>query len=400
MSFCSYSKTFHMYSTTQVENLFIDEYMLRAPGDHVKVYLYGLRQCSNPDGKDNSLEDMARSLGMDVEAVEQAFKYWERLRLVTRAEDGYEFVHIQSMLASGSKKQQPKSMNRYADFNQALQALFPSRVLQMQDYRRVYDWIEVLKLPEEVVLMLVKYVMDLTKDKPSGGKNISIAYIDKIALDWAKGGIDSVSKAEEFLMTHELPANKPIVKLLRSLGLRRSPTTAEQKLYRKWTHEWLFDDRQIAKAAEQTMNKRNPNFGHVDEILNKLREGTETPFDIQLLRDLGIARQLSTAAEKALIEKWRGQWSFDDELILLAARKTLTLQNPTAAHVDKILEHWFENNITDIEAAEQLWQSETAAKKQKRQSASSKSLDGLNYAQREQSEDDLNAVIKDISDLM
>ena len=399
MSFCSYSKSFHMYSITQVENLFIDEYMLRAPGDCVKVYLYGLRQCSNPNGKDNSLEDMARSLGMEKDAVEQAFRYWERLRLINRTQDGYEFVHIQSMLSSSAKKHQPKAMNQYSDFNNALQALFPSRVLQMQDYRRVYDWIEVLKMPEEVVLMLVQYVMEITKDKPSGGKNISIAYIDKIALDWAKGGIDTVAKAEEFLLTHELPANKPIIKLLRNLGLRRSPTSAEQKLYRKWTREWQFDDKQIAKAAEQTMNRRNPSFIHVDEILDKLREGTETPFDIQLLRDLGISRQLSTAAEKELIEKWRTMWNFEDELILLAARKTLTLQNPTAAHVDKILAHWHENSINNIAEAEKLWESESAAKKQKRESAASKKLDGLQYAQRQQSEEELNAVIKDISDL-
>ena len=117
------------------------------------------------------------------------------------------------------------------------------------------------------------------------------------------------------------------------------------------------------------------------------------------MRDLGISRQLSTAAEKELIEKWRGQWNFDDEMILLAARKTLTLQNPTAAHVDKILAHWHDKGINSIAEAEKLWESESASKKQKRESTSSKKLDGLQYAQREQTEEELNSVIKDISDL-
>ena len=41
MSFCTFQDAYALFDCTPLENLFIQEYMLRAPGDHVKVYLYG-----------------------------------------------------------------------------------------------------------------------------------------------------------------------------------------------------------------------------------------------------------------------------------------------------------------------------------------------------------------------
>ena len=40
MAFCSFDDSAALFDSTPVENMFITEYMLRAPGDFVKVYLY------------------------------------------------------------------------------------------------------------------------------------------------------------------------------------------------------------------------------------------------------------------------------------------------------------------------------------------------------------------------
>ena len=45
MPMLEFDDQFTMFDITPLENLFIDEYMLRAPGDFVKVYIYALRQC-------------------------------------------------------------------------------------------------------------------------------------------------------------------------------------------------------------------------------------------------------------------------------------------------------------------------------------------------------------------
>ena len=56
MAMCSFADRFSMFDVTPVENLFIEEYMLRAPGDYVKVYIYGLRLCYHPVGRQYSCD--------------------------------------------------------------------------------------------------------------------------------------------------------------------------------------------------------------------------------------------------------------------------------------------------------------------------------------------------------
>ena len=59
---------FTMFDITPLENIFIDEYMLRAPGDFVKVYLYGLMLCYH-HAERMSLASMARDLDVASEVV-------------------------------------------------------------------------------------------------------------------------------------------------------------------------------------------------------------------------------------------------------------------------------------------------------------------------------------------
>ena len=47
MAFCAFDDSAALFDSTPVENMFITEYMLRAPGDFVKVYLYALTERSS-----------------------------------------------------------------------------------------------------------------------------------------------------------------------------------------------------------------------------------------------------------------------------------------------------------------------------------------------------------------
>ena len=68
MAFCGFADNFSMYDITPVENLFIQEFMTRAPGDYVRVYLYGLMLCYHPTGNAGP-EEIARALGMENDQV-------------------------------------------------------------------------------------------------------------------------------------------------------------------------------------------------------------------------------------------------------------------------------------------------------------------------------------------
>ena len=72
-------KDFYLFST-DVENIFINEYMPGAPGDYVKVYLYGLLYAQTGAAMDDAT--FAKQLRLSPEAVGQAWKYWEEMGVV------------------------------------------------------------------------------------------------------------------------------------------------------------------------------------------------------------------------------------------------------------------------------------------------------------------------------
>ena len=81
MPICRFSGDYLAMGVTPVENIFIDQYLPSAPGDYVRVYLYGLMQCHYADGG-MTFEKMARILSMSETDVKNAFAYWEQRGLV------------------------------------------------------------------------------------------------------------------------------------------------------------------------------------------------------------------------------------------------------------------------------------------------------------------------------
>ena len=66
--------------TTKVENLFINEFLPDAPGDYVKVYLFGLMYAQYEQAIDSSILSMI--LGLSEEEIDEAWIYWESRGLV------------------------------------------------------------------------------------------------------------------------------------------------------------------------------------------------------------------------------------------------------------------------------------------------------------------------------
>jgi len=82
MAFCKYSTEYVASSKTEVDNIFINDYLPYAQAEFVKVYLYGLYKCNDASSFDNTLENFARHLNMSEEDVIGAFEYWQEQGLV------------------------------------------------------------------------------------------------------------------------------------------------------------------------------------------------------------------------------------------------------------------------------------------------------------------------------
>lgn len=69
------------YSTTEIPNRFIDEYMTNANGEFVKIYLYLLR-CMNSPGCSFSISRTADKFDHTEKDIRRALTYWEKMNLL------------------------------------------------------------------------------------------------------------------------------------------------------------------------------------------------------------------------------------------------------------------------------------------------------------------------------
>ena len=246
-----------MFDVTPVENQFILEYLPGANGDHVKVYLYGLLHCYYPSD-DMTIESMSHDLGMTVEEVKTAFRYWERNGFVRRISDrppAWRYVNF---------KQRNSEFfidPEYAAFSRELENAFEGkRIFHGSEMAAIYEWKEgSFRLPTEVILMLLSHMMR------NRGKNFKISEAEKLAMKLADEDARTEEKAAEVLARDEA-ATEGMRKILQMMGKRYFPSSANMQLYVKWTRKWGFTQDAIETACSK-MEKDDPNLAILDKIL-------------------------------------------------------------------------------------------------------------------------------------
>ena len=262
MSLCSFSESYLLLGVTPVENIFIQDYLPHAPGDYVRVYLYGLMQCYHPT-EDMTTERIAHLLDVTEDTVQGAFQYWERQGLVQRVSDNppsYQYLNLTASVTSESPME--KAVYKHREFNTKMQQLFGTRLLHPAEFMTACEWVEELHLPEEVVLIMVEHFI-ATK-----GRSFQFRQLNKTALQWAEKGVNTVEAANDMIM-RDSAAYKTAEKVVRQFNLRRAPTLDEVALARKWLEEYGMDEAAVLVACRETVMGRNPSFGYLDGILSR-----------------------------------------------------------------------------------------------------------------------------------
>ncbi len=362
MAMCSFAERFSMFDVTPLENLFIEEYMLRAPGDFVKVYIYGLRLCYHPVAEATVLT-VSRALGLEEKTVEDAFAYWERQGLLRRTGDKpptYAYYNLKDVMLTRRDGAQEEISPAERSFNTALQDLFGTRLLQAQEYERVYKWMDDFHFSKDVVLLLVKHCIAAS----GKGTQVTFASIEKEALRWAKHGATTRTAAEDYLRT--LSAHyEGAQRVLRQYGLRRAPTVDEEALYAKWSQQWGFSLDAILYACRETTKISQPNFAYLDKVLENLhRQQLSTRADIagaakartdvmrpvrEVLDALG-AKGVSPTEDLAMVYASWLKMGFSHEAVLRAARYTVRMGSGRIEDVSVRLKIWARDSLFTAEA--------------------------------------------------
>lgn len=262
MALCSYSSKLAMDGYTIIDNTFLNEFLPQSTGEDVKVYLYGLNLCTNPNVDDNNLDTMSKVLSLSEDAILKSFVYWQEMGLVQIVSSKpLEVRYLPSRTRSGSSKIRHKE--KYTDFNEQMQAVISGRMITPVEFNEYYSLIETHHFEPEALVMIAKYCT--TK------KNTSIAYpyILAVARDYADKGLKTTEAVEQMFIEYEQNSEE-IKRVLTALGLKREADIEERNLYLKWNNNFGFSNGTILEVAK-TLKKKG-GFAKLDTLLTKYYE--------------------------------------------------------------------------------------------------------------------------------
>lgn len=291
---------------TSVSNIFMDEYMPRANGEFIKIYLHLLRLVnSNNDIADElTTERIADKFNMLESDVIRALNYWAEQNLITlsyNSQNEISGITLESILrnryivkgitstetnllasASGQsesipvpestghiipakRKYTPREILDFADndtFNdiQLLAQTYLGRPLSSNDINSILYMIDGLCFDAD----FIEYIMDACiKD----GFN-SLSSIEKRAVEYAKKDINSIEEAKADKKFRE-GISKSIYKIF-----GQAPTVPVRKeiaYIAKWTDTYSFTDEIIIEACNRTMAHMHSGnlFNYTDGILTR-----------------------------------------------------------------------------------------------------------------------------------
>lgn len=361
MSFCKYSTEFVASAQTEVDNIFINDYLPFAPSDYVKVYLYGLYMCSSSQSFDNSLENFAKRLNMSEEDIQKAFEYWEEQGLVQVLKTypiEIRYIPLKNVLSS-TKLYKPE---KYETFNSQAQELFAGkREISKTEYGEYYDFLERFHMEQEALLMIMKYCIDTKKS------GVGYNYILTVAKNWANEGITSTSQVEEKLQAFEQKGQE-IGLILSALGIKRSAYIEERNLASKWLNDYGFNLDVIIYLAKELKKKGKGNFNSLDTLLSHY-------YEIKLFSILEIQEfeknkkelyELAKAINKAIgvyyesldseVENYILKWfnlGFDKEVLIEIASYCFKNSIRTLEGMDTTVLKFYKKGIISLHAFEE-----------------------------------------------
>lgn len=358
MALCSYSSKLALDNYTVLDNRFLNEFLPSATGDDVKVYLFGLTLCSNPEADDNSLETIAKILAMPESQVKKAFEYWQEMGLVQIvSRDPFEVRYLPVKSNSGSNK--IRNTGKYADFNKQMQEIISGRMITPVEFNEYYSLIESYHFEPEAVLLIAKYC---THNKTNA---ISYSYILAVARDFASENLKTFQAVEEKFMEQE-KASDSIGQILTTLGLKRKADIDERNMFLKWTKTFGFNLSVILAVAKSL--KRRGGFAALDKLLTKYFEmklmsvqEIESYSSVQdemyecakvVCKNLGIIYQDYENVVSTYIAEWFGK-GYDTPTLEYASNYCFKQSVRTLEGMSVIIQKFYKLGLISIQAIEE-----------------------------------------------
>lgn len=331
-------------SFTTVSDIFIDQYMPKANGEFVKVYLYLLRATGSGAGI-ATISEIADHFSNTEADIIRALNYWASegiLQVQTGADGQIIGVNLCSLSVSGMQAAQSNIQSAVADnaaqnnlqnsvVNNAAQNILQNSVVNNAAQNistvntRMHDSVvEKLKsqTPDKAASSQKEYTLDEIKEFR---KNPDISELFFIIETYLKHTLSSTDTNMVLYWLDELHFSTDLVEYLVEYCITKGHSSL--RYMNKVALGW-------ADAGIKTVDQAKDDAAAHSQIY------------YSVMKALGITGRNLVDSEVSLINKWVGEYGFDIELVKAACSKTISaIQKPSFEYTDSILANWRKKDV-------------------------------------------------------
>lgn len=340
-------------SFTTVSDIFIDQYMPKANGEFVKVYLYLLRATGSGAGI-ATISEIADHFSNTEADIIRALNYWASegiLQLQSGADGQIMGINLCSLSVSGMQAAQSNIQSAVAD--NAAQNNLQNSVVNNAAQNNLQNSV-VNNAAQNISTVNIR-MQDSVVEK------LKSQTPDKAASSQKEYTLDEI---KEFRKNPDISELFFIIETY----LKHTLSSSDTNMVLYWLDELHFSTDLVEYLVEYCITKGHSSLRYMNKValgwadagiktVDQAKDDAAAHSQIyySVMKALGITGRNLVDSEVSLINKWVGEYGFDIELVKAACSKTISaIQKPSFEYTDSILANWRKKDVHTLKDVEVL----------------------------------------------
>ena len=340
-------------SFTTVSDIFIDQYMPKANGEFVKVYLYLLRATGSGAGI-ATISEIADHFSNTEADIVRALNYWASegiLQVQTGADGQITGINLCSLAVTGMQAAQSNIQSSVAD--NATQNNMQSGVINNAVQNNMQNNVD--NNTAQNISGTDSQVQDSVMEK------LKNQATDKAAPSQKEYTLDEI---KEFRKNPDISELFFIIETY----LKHTLSSTDTNMVLYWLDELHFSTDLVEYLVEYCITKGHSSLRYMNKValgwadagiktVDQAKDDAAAHSQIyySVMKALGITGRNLVDSEVSLINKWVGEYGFDMELVKAACSKTISaIQKPSFEYTDSILTNWRKKDVHTLKDVEVL----------------------------------------------
>ena len=340
-------------SFTTVSDIFIDQYMPKANGEFVKVYLYLLRATGSGAGI-ATISEIADHFSNTEADIIRALNYWASegiLQVQTGADGQIMGINLCSLSVSSMQAAQSNIQSAVAD--NAAQNNLQNGVVNNATQNNLQNGV-VNNAAQNISTANIR-MQDSVVEK------LKNQATDKPAPSQKEYTLDEI---KEFRKNPDISELFFIIETY----LKHTLSSTDTNMVLYWLDELHFSTDLVEYLVEYCITKGHSSLRYMNKValgwadagiktVDQAKDDAAAHSQIyySVMKALGITGRNLVDSEVSLINKWVGEYGFDIELVKAACSKTISaIQKPSFEYTDSILANWRKKDVHTLKDVEVL----------------------------------------------